>query len=212
MNMQLIVLFVSGKSVFQKGRAIDTGEVEIGAQVMQTIPPGLFWRFQITIHHPMYLKFNISLAKDSLLGIYGRRNIPPTHTQVIRNNTNSIMLTIFKQQRVRMFTNTFKAGREEGTGCKAQKAVCFPFFYWGLATPRNHALSEEGTVSYRKGQQLWPPWCDCPGGWTGTRCAAVQLQHFRRGGSGMKYQIIWKHFNLFMTSSRQTDYIVSIKR
>uniref|UniRef100_A0A8C8RAV1 Teneurin-1 n=1 Tax=Pelusios castaneus TaxID=367368 RepID=A0A8C8RAV1_9SAUR len=69
------------KKVFQKGRAIDTGEVDIGSQVMQTIPPGLFWRFQITIHHPMYLKFNISLAKDSLLGIYGRRNIPPTHTQ-----------------------------------------------------------------------------------------------------------------------------------
>ncbi|KAM6427153.1 teneurin-1 isoform 3-T4 [Liasis olivaceus] len=67
--------------VFQKGQAIDTGEIEIGDQVMQTIPPGLFWRFQITIHHPMYLKFNVSLAKDSLLGIYGRRNIPPTHTQ-----------------------------------------------------------------------------------------------------------------------------------
>uniref|UniRef100_A0A803T1R3 Teneurin transmembrane protein 1 n=1 Tax=Anolis carolinensis TaxID=28377 RepID=A0A803T1R3_ANOCA len=61
--------------------AIDTGEIEIGDQVMQTIPPGLFWRFQIMIHHPMYLKFNVSLAKDSLLGIYGRRNIPPTHTQ-----------------------------------------------------------------------------------------------------------------------------------
>ncbi|XP_036083068.1 teneurin-1 isoform X3 [Rousettus aegyptiacus] len=71
----------SEKKVFQKGRTIDTGEVDIGAQVMQTIPPGLFWRFQITIHHPIYLKFNISLAKDSLLGIYGRRNIPPTHTQ-----------------------------------------------------------------------------------------------------------------------------------
>ncbi|KAM7045529.1 teneurin-1 [Molossus nigricans] len=71
----------SEKKVFQKGRAIDTGEVDIGAQVMQTIPPGLFWRFHITIHHPIYLKFNISLAKDSLLGIYGRRNIPPTHTQ-----------------------------------------------------------------------------------------------------------------------------------
>ncbi|XP_053129531.1 teneurin-1 isoform X11 [Hemicordylus capensis] len=67
--------------VFQKGQAINTGEVEIGDQVMQTIPPGLFWRFQIMIHHPMYLKFNISLAKDSLLGIYGRRNSPPTHTQ-----------------------------------------------------------------------------------------------------------------------------------
>uniref|UniRef100_A0A672V9V8 Teneurin-1 n=1 Tax=Strigops habroptila TaxID=2489341 RepID=A0A672V9V8_STRHB len=76
-----LALLLAYVIVFQKGRAIDTGEVEIGAQVMQTIPPGLFWRFQITIHHPMYLKFNISLAKDSLLGIYGRRNIPPTHTQ-----------------------------------------------------------------------------------------------------------------------------------
>uniref|UniRef100_A0A669PTD7 Teneurin-1 n=1 Tax=Phasianus colchicus TaxID=9054 RepID=A0A669PTD7_PHACC len=76
-----LALLLAYVIVFQKGRAIDTGEVEIGAQVMQTIPPGLFWRFQITIHHPVYLKFNISLAKDSLLGIYGRRNIPPTHTQ-----------------------------------------------------------------------------------------------------------------------------------
>uniref|UniRef100_A0A803TEH1 Teneurin-1 n=1 Tax=Anolis carolinensis TaxID=28377 RepID=A0A803TEH1_ANOCA len=72
---------IFGEIVFQKGQAIDTGEIEIGDQVMQTIPPGLFWRFQIMIHHPMYLKFNVSLAKDSLLGIYGRRNIPPTHTQ-----------------------------------------------------------------------------------------------------------------------------------
>uniref|UniRef100_A0A8C0FUX5 Teneurin-1 n=1 Tax=Bubo bubo TaxID=30461 RepID=A0A8C0FUX5_BUBBB len=79
-----LALLLAYVIVFQKGRAIDTGEVEIGAQVMQTIPPGLFWRFQITIHHPMYLKFNISLAKDSLLGIYGRRNIPPTHTQLIK--------------------------------------------------------------------------------------------------------------------------------
>ncbi|XP_039768303.1 teneurin-1 isoform X2 [Ornithorhynchus anatinus] len=76
-----LALLLAYVIVFQKGRAIDTGEVDIGAQVMQTIPPGLFWRFQITIHHPMYLKFNISLARDSLLGIYGRRNIPPTHTQ-----------------------------------------------------------------------------------------------------------------------------------
>uniref|UniRef100_A0A8C2UAY9 Teneurin-1 n=1 Tax=Coturnix japonica TaxID=93934 RepID=A0A8C2UAY9_COTJA len=70
-----------GGKVSDKTEKKDTGEVEIGSQVMQTIPPGLFWRFQITIHHPVYLKFNISLAKDSLLGIYGRRNIPPTHTQ-----------------------------------------------------------------------------------------------------------------------------------
>uniref|UniRef100_A0A803T967 Teneurin-1 n=1 Tax=Anolis carolinensis TaxID=28377 RepID=A0A803T967_ANOCA len=79
-TLALLLAYVIGKWSC-KGQAIDTGEIEIGDQVMQTIPPGLFWRFQIMIHHPMYLKFNVSLAKDSLLGIYGRRNIPPTHTQ-----------------------------------------------------------------------------------------------------------------------------------
>lgn len=126
--MQLIVLFVSGKSVFQKGRAIDTGEVEIGAQVMQTIPPGLFWRFQITIHHPMYLKFNISLAKDSLLGIYGRRNIPPTHTQVIRNNTNPIMLTFSNSSGCECSQTLSKQGGRKGLAVKHKKQYVIPFF------------------------------------------------------------------------------------
>lgn len=71
------------KELFHRGKAIDRGEVDIGTQVMQVIPPGLFWRFHITIHHPEYVKFNVSLARDALLGIYGRRNIPPTHTQVL---------------------------------------------------------------------------------------------------------------------------------
>eukprot|EP00062_Callorhinchus_milii_P001146 gi/632936225/ref/XP_007893009.1/ PREDICTED: teneurin-1 [Callorhinchus milii] len=69
------------KKVFHRGMAIDTGEVDVGSHMMQTIPPGLFWRFQITTEQPVYLKFNVSLAKDALLGIYGRRNLPPTHTQ-----------------------------------------------------------------------------------------------------------------------------------
>lgn len=99
MNKMYNSLFL--KPVFQKGRAIDTGEVDIGAQVMQTIPPGLFWRFQITIHHPIYLKFNISLAKDSLLGIYGRRNIPPTHTQVF--DIIGIFLNLFRGYYIKQF-------------------------------------------------------------------------------------------------------------
>uniref|UniRef100_A0AAY4CU76 Teneurin-1 n=1 Tax=Denticeps clupeoides TaxID=299321 RepID=A0AAY4CU76_9TELE len=66
---------------YQRGRAIDRGEVDIGVQVTQVIPPGLFWRFHITVHHPTYVKFNVSLTRDALLGIYGRRNLPPTHTQ-----------------------------------------------------------------------------------------------------------------------------------
>uniref|UniRef100_A0A671NEQ1 Teneurin-1-like n=1 Tax=Sinocyclocheilus anshuiensis TaxID=1608454 RepID=A0A671NEQ1_9TELE len=67
--------------VIQRGRVIERGELAVGTQLVQVIPPGLFWRFHITVHHPEYVKFNISLTRDALLGIYGRRNIPPTHTQ-----------------------------------------------------------------------------------------------------------------------------------
>ncbi|XP_076878792.1 teneurin-1-like isoform X2 [Brachyhypopomus gauderio] len=65
----------------QRGRAIEHGEVDIGTQVVQAIPPGLFWRLHLAVHHPTYVKFNLSLSRDALLGVYGRRNIPPTHTQ-----------------------------------------------------------------------------------------------------------------------------------
>lgn len=37
----------------------------------------------MTVHHPTYIKFNLSLSHNALLGVYGRRNIPPTHTQVM---------------------------------------------------------------------------------------------------------------------------------
>lgn len=157
--------------MFQKGRAIDTGEVEIGAQVMQTIPPGLFWRFQITIHHPVYLKFNISLAKDSLLGIYGRRNIPPTHTQVIGNDPDSITLIFSVRSGWECSQRAFKAEREERTGCNQSGYL---FFFWALAIAQT--MLSQGTVSYQTGQQLWPQGCHCLGGWTGTRCPAAEIQ------------------------------------
>uniref|UniRef100_A0A3Q3W7D0 Uncharacterized protein n=1 Tax=Mola mola TaxID=94237 RepID=A0A3Q3W7D0_MOLML len=64
-----------------RGRAIDRGEIDVGTQQNQVIPPGLFWRFHVTVHHPTYIKFNLSLSHNALLGVYGRRNIPPTHTQ-----------------------------------------------------------------------------------------------------------------------------------
>ncbi|XP_059502567.1 teneurin-4 isoform X6 [Stegostoma tigrinum] len=60
---------------------IDSGEIDVGRRVTQKIPPGLFWRTQVFIDHPMYLKFNVSLGKDALVGIYGRRGLPPSHTQ-----------------------------------------------------------------------------------------------------------------------------------
>uniref|UniRef100_A0A6Q2YS13 Teneurin-4 n=1 Tax=Esox lucius TaxID=8010 RepID=A0A6Q2YS13_ESOLU len=60
---------------------IDMGEIDVGRKVAQQIPPGVFWWSQVFIDHPMYLKFNVSLSKDALVGIYGRRGLPPSHTQ-----------------------------------------------------------------------------------------------------------------------------------
>lgn len=69
-------------SLFPDDSYIDMGEIDVGRKVTQQIPPGVFWRSQVFIDHPMYLKFNMSLSKDALVGVYGRRGLPPSHTQV----------------------------------------------------------------------------------------------------------------------------------
>lgn len=81
---------IAGKldSLFPDDSYIDMGEIDVGRKVAQQIPPGIFWRSQVFIDHPMYLKFNVSLSKDALVGIYGRRGLPPSHTQV-RNTTRT---------------------------------------------------------------------------------------------------------------------------
>ncbi|XP_078099369.1 teneurin-4 isoform X5 [Sander vitreus] len=68
-------------SLFPDDSYIDMGEIDVGRKVAQQIPPGIFWRSQVFIDHPMYLKFNVSLSKDALVGVYGRRGLPPSHTQ-----------------------------------------------------------------------------------------------------------------------------------
>ncbi|XP_055734292.1 teneurin-4-like isoform X6 [Salvelinus fontinalis] len=68
-------------SMFPDDSFIDMGEIDVGRKVAQQIPPGVFWRSQVFVDHSMYLKFNVSLGKDALVGIYGRRGLPPTHTQ-----------------------------------------------------------------------------------------------------------------------------------
>uniref|UniRef100_A0A3P8Z795 Teneurin-4 n=1 Tax=Esox lucius TaxID=8010 RepID=A0A3P8Z795_ESOLU len=71
----------NGNSLFPDDSFIDMGEIDVGRKVAQQIPPGVFWWSQVFIDHPMYLKFNVSLSKDALVGIYGRRGLPPSHTQ-----------------------------------------------------------------------------------------------------------------------------------
>uniref|UniRef100_A0A8C7HXX0 Teneurin-4 n=1 Tax=Oncorhynchus kisutch TaxID=8019 RepID=A0A8C7HXX0_ONCKI len=68
-------------SLFPDDSFIDMGEIDVGRKVAQQIPPGVFWRSQVFVDHSMYLKFNVSLGKDALVGIYGRRGLPPSHTQ-----------------------------------------------------------------------------------------------------------------------------------
>lgn len=65
----------------QENNTIDSGELDIGRRAVQDVPPGMFWRSQLFIDQPQFLKFNISLQKDALVGVYGRKGLPPSHTQ-----------------------------------------------------------------------------------------------------------------------------------
>lgn len=66
----------------QENNSIDTGQVDIGKRVGQNVPPGVFWRSQLSLQQPRFLKFNISVQKNALVGVYGRKGLAPTHTQV----------------------------------------------------------------------------------------------------------------------------------
>uniref|UniRef100_A0A674A1T8 Teneurin transmembrane protein 3 n=1 Tax=Salmo trutta TaxID=8032 RepID=A0A674A1T8_SALTR len=65
----------------QENSSVDTGQVEVGRRVSQGIPPGVFWRSRLAMEHPHFLKFNISVQKNALVGVYGRKGLPPSHTQ-----------------------------------------------------------------------------------------------------------------------------------
>ncbi|KAM9329351.1 teneurin-3 isoform 7-T7 [Gastrophryne carolinensis] len=65
----------------QENNTIDSGELDVGRRAVQDVPPGVFWRSQLFIDQPQFLKFNITLQKDALIGVYGRKGLPPSHTQ-----------------------------------------------------------------------------------------------------------------------------------
>ncbi|XP_041115150.1 teneurin-3-like isoform X17 [Polyodon spathula] len=65
----------------QENNSIDSGEVDVGRRATLEVPPGVFWRSQVFIDQPQFLKFNISLQKDALIGVYGRKGLQPSHTQ-----------------------------------------------------------------------------------------------------------------------------------
>lgn len=65
-----------------RNSSIDTGSLEVGRRVTQEVPPGVFWRSLLHLSQPQFLKFNISLGKDALFGVYIRKGLPPSHAQV----------------------------------------------------------------------------------------------------------------------------------
>ncbi|XP_070769257.1 teneurin-3 isoform X7 [Enoplosus armatus] len=71
----------NGKMFLLENNTIDTGEVDVGRRAVQDVPPGVFWRSQLYIDQPQFLKFNISVQRDALVGVYGRKGLPPSHTQ-----------------------------------------------------------------------------------------------------------------------------------
>ncbi|XP_038570549.1 teneurin-3 isoform X4 [Micropterus salmoides] len=71
----------NGKMFLLENNTIDTGEVDVGRRAIQDVPPGVFWRSQLYIDQPQFLKFNISVHKDALVGVYGRKGLLPSHTQ-----------------------------------------------------------------------------------------------------------------------------------
>ncbi|XP_031714021.1 teneurin-2 [Anarrhichthys ocellatus] len=64
-----------------RNSSIDTGNIEVGRRVTQEVPPGVFWRSLLHLGQPQFLKFNISLGKDALFGVYIRKGLPPSHAQ-----------------------------------------------------------------------------------------------------------------------------------
>uniref|UniRef100_A0A8C1LWJ6 Teneurin-2 n=1 Tax=Cyprinus carpio TaxID=7962 RepID=A0A8C1LWJ6_CYPCA len=76
----LLLASISGPWVL-KNSSINSGELELGQRVSQDVPPGVFWRSLLHLRQPHFLKFNISLGKDALFGVYMRKGLPPSHAQ-----------------------------------------------------------------------------------------------------------------------------------
>uniref|UniRef100_A0A6I8PGC2 Teneurin transmembrane protein 4 n=1 Tax=Ornithorhynchus anatinus TaxID=9258 RepID=A0A6I8PGC2_ORNAN len=66
---------------FPEDGSLDSGEIDVGRRVSQKIPAATFWRSQVFVDHPLHLKFNVTLGRAALVGIYGRKGLPPSHTQ-----------------------------------------------------------------------------------------------------------------------------------
>uniref|UniRef100_A0A665W0B6 Teneurin transmembrane protein 3 n=1 Tax=Echeneis naucrates TaxID=173247 RepID=A0A665W0B6_ECHNA len=167
---------------------------------------GAFWRSQLYIDQPQFLKFNISVQKDALVGVYGRKGLPPSHTQV----TLSDMDTGYSHAGFIQYLDTgiwhvafYNDGRNteqvsyntiiidsimecpqncHGNGdCLSGICHCFPGFLGPDCSRAACPVLCSGNGQYSRGR------CQCYSGWKGTECdvPANQCIDIHCGGHGI---------------------------
>ncbi|OXB57759.1 hypothetical protein ASZ78_006549 [Callipepla squamata] len=181
----------------QENNTIDSGELDIGRRAIQEVPPGIFWRSQLFIDQPQFLKFNISLQKDALIGVYGRKGLPPSHTQYDFVELLDGSRLIAREQHTLLEVE--RAGRQ-ARSVSLHEAGFIQYLdsgIWHLAFYNDGKNAEQvsfntiiiaacpvlcsGNGQYSKGR------CLCYSGWKGTECdvPATQCIDPQCGGRGI---------------------------
>ncbi|RXM28067.1 Teneurin-3 [Acipenser ruthenus] len=181
----------------QENNSIDSGEVDVGRRATLEVPPGVFWRSQVFIDQPQFLKFNISLQKDALIGVYGRKGLPPSHTQYdfVELLDGSRLITKEKRSLIEA-----KTGGRHARSVSLHEAGFIQYLdsgIWHLAFYNDGKNPEQvsfntiiiaacpvlcsGNGQYSKGR------CLCFSGWKGTECDVPNTQciDIQCGGHGI---------------------------
>ncbi|KAL2089212.1 hypothetical protein ACEWY4_016111 [Coilia grayii] len=181
----------------QENVSLDTGQVGVGQRAGQAIPPGVFWRSRLAMDEPNFLKFNISIHKNALIGVYGRKGLPPTHTQydfVELLDGSRLIVSEDHPQSVAELQEVAErpvAMHEAGFFHYLDSGVWHLAFYNdGRATEqvsyRTNILAAcpvlcSGNGQYTRGR------CECHSGWKGTECdiPISQCVDLQCGGHGV---------------------------
>jgi len=61
--------------------SVSVVQYPLGRRIGQEVPAHGLWRTQFYLPDARFIKFNFSVPLSAVMGIYGRRNVHPTHTQ-----------------------------------------------------------------------------------------------------------------------------------
>uniref|UniRef100_A0A8C1Q592 Teneurin-2 n=1 Tax=Cyprinus carpio TaxID=7962 RepID=A0A8C1Q592_CYPCA len=175
----------SGGPWVLKNSSINSGELELGQRVSHDVPPGVFWRSLLHLRQPHFLKFNISLGKDALFGVYMRKGLPPSHAQVSKSPHVLFLLLKdclqFTAKIIQKGGNSLEKSSSiileecpqncHGNGeCMSGACHCFPGFHGTDCSKVACPVLCSGNGQYSKGV------CMCYSGWKGLECDVPQGQ------------------------------------